>query len=80
MARCARCHREVLWVTLANERGAPIPLDYRPADDQDGDLFVIVSGDLAVCIPEVGRFEARQGGRRLYAPHTRWCKPERRTA
>jgi hypothetical protein len=71
--RCRRCRREVVWARHATS-GSWIPLDYR--ETQDGDAFVIVAGDVAVCVPEVGRFEARQDGRRLYSPHRRWCRQE----
>lgn len=77
MPRCRRCQIEILWARLATPKGTAIPLDYRQVDD--GDMFVIVGGDVAIAVPEVERFAARRNGQRLYAPHRRLC-PERRSA
>jgi hypothetical protein len=54
--------------------GTPIPLDYHTVDDDDGDVFEVL-GDVAVVVKLVNRIEVQAVGRRLYPPHTRYCKP-----
>jgi hypothetical protein len=75
--RCARCRVNIIWARTPN--GTAIPLDYRV--DDEATTFALVSGDVAIEVSVVGRFDMKQAGRRLYTPHTHYCKPaERRSA
>lgn len=74
MSRCDECRRALIWARTI--RGNLIALDYAHAAD-DEDAFMI-SGDTAIEVPLVQRFEVRQDGRRLYPPHRLFCKPAER--